>query len=368
MKARLKNLSEQVIVITGASSGIGLATARMAAKKGARLVLAARSDEALSQLVNEIEQDGGEAVAVTADVGNQEDIRQIAQTAISTFGGFDTWVNNAGVSIYGKIEDVPTTDMRQLYETNFWGVVYGSLEAVQHLKERGGALINIGSTVSERAVPLQGIYSSSKHAVKGFTDALRMELEADGAPISVTLVKPGAIDTPYTEHAKNYMEAKPKHAPPVYSPKVVAETILYCAAHPVRDIFAGGGGKMQAALGQNAPRLTDKLMETVFIKATKSVDPPLSREFNGLDQPSGTLLEYGSYPGKIKETSLYTTAALHPALTIAAFTGLGLAAAALWNGLKRNARSDGHQSVSDVERDYEFSSAKIDEPNYPLPS
>ncbi len=155
MKARLKKLKNQVIVITGATSGIGLVTARMAAKRGARLVLAARSQDALQQLTSEIEQGGGRAIHVVADVGKPEDVHEIVQAVQGAFGGFDTWVNDAGISIYGKLEDVPMDDMRHLFETNFWGFVYGPVEAASHLKGRtgGGALINIGSTLSDRAIP-----------------------------------------------------------------------------------------------------------------------------------------------------------------------------------------------------------------------
>ena len=200
MKIHLKPLEEQTIVITGASSGIGLVTARMAARNGAAVVLAARSGDSLQQLENEILQAGGEAAHVVADVSKVEDVAKIAEVAKENFGGFDTWVNNAGVSIYGKIEEIPIEDMRRLFDTNFWGLVYGSLEAAKHLRKFGGAIIQIGSEVGDRAIPLQGIYSASKHAVKGFTDAFRMELEKEGAPISVTLIKPAAIDTPYPHH------------------------------------------------------------------------------------------------------------------------------------------------------------------------
>ncbi|MDQ3134638.1 MAG: SDR family oxidoreductase [Acidobacteriota bacterium] len=336
MKAQLKKLNEQVIVITGASSGIGLATARMAAKQGARLVLAARSDGALRQLTDEIKGQGGEAVSVVADVSKQEDVRAIAQKARESFGSFDTWVNNAGTGMYGKLEDVAIEDMRQLFETNVWGLIYGSLEAVKHLKQRGGALVNVGSTVSERAIPLQGIYSASKHAVKGFTDALRMELEHDGAPVSVSLVKPGAIDTPFPLNAKNYLETEPQHIPPVYAPEVVAEAILHCAENPVRDVFAGGGGKGNAALGHYAPRLADLYMESSVISGTKSDKPPRPREQNGLDHPSENLAERGDYEGHVAKTSLYTKASLHPVATIALVAGAGLVVAALWRPSSSN--------------------------------
>lgn len=347
MNIQLKKLRNQTIVITGASSGIGLATARMAAKRGARLVLAARSENALRQLTNEITRNGGKAVVyVVADVSKQEDVRAIARKAYEAFGGFDTWINNAGTGMYGKIEDVAVEDMRKLYETNVWGLIYGSLEAVKHLKRRangvGGALINIGSTVSERAIPLQGIYSSSKHAVKGFTDALRMELEHDKAPISVTLVKPGAIDTPFTTNAKNYLEREPHHVPPVYDARVVAEAILYCAEHSERDVFAGGGGKGLAALGYFAPRLADKFMERAIISGTKSNRPPRPRAANGLDRPSEQLKEHGNYEGHVAKNSLYTKSSLHPVLTGAALVGAGLAAAALVRAAQQH--GEGQQS------------------------
>lgn len=338
MKARLKKLKNQVIVITGATSGIGLVTARMAAKRGARVVLAARSQDALQQLTAEIEQDGGKAIHVVADVGKPEDVHEIVQSAEHTFGGFDTWVNDAGISIYGKLEDVPMEDMRHLFETNFWGLVYGSLEAARHLKGRvgGGALINIGSTLSDRAIPLQGMYCASKHAVKGFTDALRMELEEAGAPVSVTLIKPGAIDTPYTRHAKNYLEVEPMNPPPIYAPDTVARAILHCAETPERDVFVGGGGKGTSMLGHYMPRLTDIIMESLFFGQQKSDRPPRPREHNALDRPSGRLDERGGHQGHVAESSLYTNASLHPVLTGVALIGAGLAVSALWRARPMN--------------------------------
>lgn len=342
MGIQLKKLNEQTIVITGASSGIGLVTARMAARRGARLVLAARSEEALRELTGEIIGAGGDAIYVVADVGREEDVRRIADTAIRHFGGFNTWVNNAGVSIYGKLLEIPLEDQRRLFDTNFWGVVHGSLAAARHLRGRGGAIINVGSTLSDRAIPIQGTYSASKHAVKGFTDALRMELEADGAPISVTLIKPGAIDTPYPHHAKNYMETEPTVPPPVYAPEVVAEAILYCAEHPERDVFAGGGGKAISMTEKYAPRLTDKVMEWTMTRMQKSDEPPRPLEDNGLDKAAGELEERGGGHAYVAESSLYTKASLHPVVTTALVVGAGLAIAALWRPTQSNGHNKEH--------------------------
>jgi short-subunit dehydrogenase len=345
MALMLKPLEIQVIVITGATSGIGLVTARMAAKRGARLVLAARSENVLQELIEEIKDAGGEATYVVADVGSEADVNKIAATARERFGGFDTWINNAGVSIYGKFTEVPIEEQRRLFETNYWGVVHGSLAAVTQLRQRGGALINIGSALSDRAIPLQGAYCASKHAVKGFTDALRMELEHEGAPISVTLIKPSAIDTPYTDHAKNYLDVEPRNPPPVYAPETVAEAILYCAENAERDVFVGGGGKGLTVLGNYAPRTTDKVMEWTMFDLQKSDKPARPREQHSLDKPSGHSGERGHYEGHVAESSLYTKGSLHPLIT----GGLILAGAGLAYVTFRGLRSNGNGAVKDLD-------------------
>ncbi len=346
---KLKKLKNQIVVITGASSGIGLVTARMAAKAGAKLVLAARSQNALRQLVDEITKAGGQAIAVVADVGVRDDVRAIAQAAVDRFGGFDTWVNDAGVSIYGKVVDTPVGDMRHQFETNYWGVVYGSLEAVAGLKTRGGALINIGSTLSERAAILQGSYSASKHAVKGFTDALRMELALDNAPIAVTLIKPGPIDTPYPLNAKNFMDAEARHPAPAYAPETVARAILRAAQKPTREVFVGGGGRFIAALGILAPPLSDAFMRAVFVPQSKMKQQPPSAK-NALDAPSERLRERGNFPGHTRETSAYTFGAFHRTLAGALLLGAGLAFYALRSGKDSTDSAPSSLSQSDSSR------------------
>ena len=336
MGHRLKKLSEQVVVITGASSGIGLCTAKMAAARGARVVLAARGEEALAKAVETIERKGGSAVSVVADVANEDDARRIAEMAIASYGGIDTWVNNAGVSIYGRLSDVPLEDARRLFDVNFWGMVHGCSAAIPYLREHGGALINIGSMVSDQALPLQGIYVASKHAVKGYTDALRLELEEEGASISVSLVKPAATDTPFFEHAKNYMEAAPKPPAPVYDPTIVATTILECAERPVRDVFVGGGGRMIAGMGSLAPRLTDRYLERSMFESQQYDHPgDGSDSLYGPSAPEGR--ERGEYDGHVMKSSAYTTAALHPAATALVMLGVGLVAAAGYRYLREEA-------------------------------
>ena len=345
MNVKLKKLSKQVIVITGASSGIGLVTARLAAKRGARVVLNARNEDAIRQVVDEIGEQGGQAIYVPGDVGNFDDMHNLANTAIRHFGGFDTWVNNAGVSIYGPILDQSIEDHRRLFDTNYWGVVHGSIVACAHLRERGGALINVGSVLSDVAIPIQGTYCASKHAVKGYTDALRHELEEERAPISVTLIKPSTIDTPYTSHAKNLMEVEPQNPPPVYAPDLVAEAILHCAEHPERDLYVGGGGKVLAEAGHLAPRLTDKVIESMMFDVQKSDRPKPSIRQDSLHAPSADGKERGGYPGHVAESSVYTKAFVHPLITGSVIAGLGLAALAAWRSVSANSAENGRSKV-----------------------
>lgn len=285
MAHSLKKLDQQVIVITGASSGIGLATAQAAAEQGAKLVLASRSDQTLEEIVQRINAEDGEAIHVVADVGDRSQVERIAKAAISRFGRIDTWINNAGVSIYGRLDEVSDEDNRRLFDTNFWGVVYGSLAALPHLKREGGALINVGSEVSEAVVPLQGMYSASKHAVKGFTDALRVEIEeVDKAPVSITLIQPTAVDTPYPEHARNYMAEEPKLPTPMIEPQKVADAILGAATKPERAVKVGAMSKLNTTISKVAPSLGDKM-------AAKQVDRQ-QRDERPRD-PQGTLYKAG---------------------------------------------------------------------------
>ena len=329
MNVKLKPLKDQVIVITGASSGIGLVTARTASKRGARLVLAARNEDALRRLADELTASGNEAIAIGADVGHEDDMRRVADRTVSRFGGFDTWVNNAGISVYGNLLDIPIEDQRQLFETNFWGVVYGSRMACQYLRERGGTLINIGSVVSDRAVPVQGIYSASKHAVKGYTDALRMEVEKAGLPISVTLIQPAAIDTPYTKHAMNYMDVEPSFPPPVYAPELVADAILHAAEHPVRHLFVGEGAKMMSSMGKYAPRATDRYMESLMFDQQRSDHKADPNRPSALYEAGFGLEERGGYEGHVFEISPYTKLAMHPLFAGAVALGATIAVASL---------------------------------------
>lgn len=285
MAHKLKNIDQQVVVITGASSGIGLATALAAAEQGAKVALLARSEETLNEIAMSINGEGGEALPIALDVADREAVEAAADQIVGRFGRIDTWVNNAGVAIYGKIEEVADADNRRLFETNFWGVVYGSLAALPYLKQSGGALINVGSEVSEAVIPLQGMYSTSKHAVKGFTDSLRVESElVEEAPVSITLIQPTAVNTPYPEHARNYMDKEPKLPTPQIDPRQVAGAIIHAATNGGRDVKVGAMSRMNTLMASMLPKLADRMSAMQAKRQQKNERPR---------NPEGTLFEAG---------------------------------------------------------------------------
>lgn len=309
MKITLKPLRDQVIVITGASSGIGLVTAKLAAERGAKVMLVSRNEDSLAEAVAQITATGGQAAFAVADVGDNEAVRAAAAATVARFGRIDTWVNDAGTAIYAKLTETPLDEHERLFRTNYFGTVHGTLIAVEHLRSDGGAIITVGSIASEIPTPILSAYSASKHAVKGFIDALRVELLADRVPISITLIKPSAIDTPIAQHAQNHMEGEAKLPPPLYDPKLVADAILDAAEHERREITVGAAGRAQVLFGTHFPWLFDRLATlTIPMMTDKSRARTRSTTMYAPTQHGQE--RSGVQPGF--KSSLYTSAELHP--------------------------------------------------------
>jgi NAD(P)-dependent dehydrogenase (short-subunit alcohol dehydrogenase family) len=209
---------------------------------------------------------------------------------------------------------------------NYWGTVHGSRIAISRMQKHGGALINVSSAVADRSIPLQGNYCAAKHAMKAFTDTLRMELEEEGAPISVTLVKPGSIDTPFFEKARTYLGVEPQPVPPVYAPELVAKVILQSAERPMRDVIVGGMGKV-ISLSNLTPRVTDKYMEASSFESQQTNEIVAEGRRDNLYEP----VEFDggergrNWKGRVMKRSAYTAAALHPGRAVVMAAAIGLA-------------------------------------------
>jgi NAD(P)-dependent dehydrogenase (short-subunit alcohol dehydrogenase family) len=301
-------IAEQVVVITGASSGIGLQTALELGRRKARVVLAARGAQQLERAASDVQRVGGQALSVTTDVAEWEQVQTLAERAVEAFGRIDTWVNGAAVSAYGLVEDLTVEEIRQVIEIDLLGHVHGVKAVLPHLRRQGeGAIIAIASVLGRRAVPLQAPYCAAKFGVVGFMDALRLELEHDRTGISVTTILPSSIDTPLFDHAASRLGVRPAPIPPIYKPGVVSEAILFAAEHPLPEIVVGGGGKALSVSERLAPRLTDRLLLLggQAFKRQRS-DRPIAGEGNLFTSGPANGSATGSVTRAALSRSLYT--------------------------------------------------------------
>jgi NAD(P)-dependent dehydrogenase (short-subunit alcohol dehydrogenase family) len=324
------NDSPGVVVITGASSGIGRETALEFGRRGARVVVAARNREALESLAGEIHRIGGEALPVVTDVSDFDQMASLARKAVERFGRIDTWVNNAAVSTYGTVEQMEADELRRVIEVNLMGQIYGVKAALPYLRESGGTIINVSSALAERAIPLQAAYCAAKHGIVGFGEALRLELRAEGAPVRVVDVLPSSINTPLFTHARSKIGVKPKPVGRIYEPSVVAEAIVMAAQNPVREVYAGFAGRMLAIGQRISPRLTDWYLsgpgDAVAGQRTDRPDEGTDNLFSPSTGPGRTTGDFGQ---RSKSTSVYTRLiAPHPAIVRAGIVA-GMAVAGI---------------------------------------
>lgn len=293
----LEGLREKVVVITGASSGMGRGAAQAFAQAGAIVVMAARRGYLLEQLAHEFELTGCRGLAVATDVSRSEEVDILAQTAIDRFGHIDVWVNNAGVGVVGRFDEIPLREHEQLIQTNLLGTMYGCYYALRHFRERGqGTLINVSSMFGKVPGPYWASYVASKFAMNGLADALRQELKQNGLnDVHVCSVLPMTTDTPFFEHAGNYTGHEIGLPKPVYDPQQVVDTILQLAVTPEDEVIIGNTGRLLNAAHNLAPGTIQNLfgMQTHRLQFKKAAP---SEETAGAVReplPTGTQVEGG---------------------------------------------------------------------------
>jgi NAD(P)-dependent dehydrogenase (short-subunit alcohol dehydrogenase family) len=317
---QLKPINEQVVVLLGASSGIGRATALRFAEGGAKLVVAARGDEKLDSLLEAIRQIGGAAaVAVECDTSDYDQVQAVADRAVSEFGHLDTWVHLAAIQVWATFEETTPQEFRRIIDVNLTGQAYGAMAALPYMRREGrGALIHVSSVLARRSVPYQSAYCASKRGIDGFVDALRLELKHEGVPISVTNVLPAAINTPFYSTNRTRLGVKPFGLAPLYDPRIVADAIVYAAEHPQREVVVGGVGQA-LLLGQRlSPVLMDALVGAVGFEAQKTDEPKLSDAPSAIDGPLPDERIDGDFGRFTRRTSLYTWFERNPLASLAA--------------------------------------------------
>ncbi|MBV8083564.1 MAG: SDR family NAD(P)-dependent oxidoreductase [Chloroflexi bacterium] len=338
---------EQVVVVTGASSGVGRAIALAFGERGARVGLIARNEEALRDVAAEIGTMGGQALVLPLDVASADQVEAAAAQIEAKWGRIDTWVNDAMVTVFSPASQMSMDEYRRVTEVNYLGYVHGTMAAVKRMKRRNeGTVIQIGSALAFRGIPLQSAYCATKGAIHLFTDSLRTELLHEGSRVQLSELVLPAVNTPQFDHSRSRMPRRAQPVPPIYQPEVIAQAVLFAATHPVRDLVIGWGA-LKAVIGQKvAPGALDVYLARTGYDSQMTDEPAEAGRPDNLYAPSpGRLRAHGRFDSRSKAQSLQLQ------LRLAA----GIVTGAIWQALQRTGHTGGGMDVAraaGMEREY----------------
>jgi len=334
--AKKKSLADQVIIVTGASSGLGRAVARLAGRRGAKVVVTARTAEALDACVREIEAFGSEAIAVPADCTVQDEVAQVVEQAVDRFGRIDTYVANAIVTVYAETYRYDAEELRRIMDVNFFGQVYGYWAVLPYLRESKGTFVSIQSALAYRGIPLQGGYCASKAALRNFFESARVEVLKAGWGVDISVVHPAAINTPQFDRDRQKIGKQPQPVPPIYQPEPFADAVLHCCESPIRELPVGWGAQKLMWGQKLSPRAGDlMLLRMGWDSQHTDQDKPLGAPDNLFEPLPGDPGAHGRFDAQSRSSTLWTSLRLRRWLVGAAVVG----AAAVAGSVERSRRT-----------------------------
>jgi short-subunit dehydrogenase len=327
----------RVVVITGASLGVGRATAREFARRGDRVALLARPAESLERAREDVEQLGTEALAVPVDVADHDAVDAAAATVEGAWGPIDVWVNNAMTSVFAPARTLSGDEVRRVTEVTYLGTVHGTLAALRRMVPRDhGTIVQVGSALAYRAIPLQAAYCGAKHAARGFTDAVRCELLHEGSRVRITTVHLPAINTPQFQQVRTRLPRQAQPVPPIFQPEVAAKAIVWASEHPRRELFVGWSSLKAVFLNKAVPALADRYLARTAYDGQQTDEPVPNDPVDNLTEPlPGDLGAHGLFDDDAKPRSIHLLLTMHRR----ALAGAGLALAGAGAGLLRGRRS-----------------------------
>ncbi len=322
----MKTRSKQVVVITGASAGVGRATVRAFAKRGADIGLIARGTDGLEAARREVEAAGGRAVVLPADVADPDQVDAAASRVERELGPIDVWVNNAMVSVFSPVRELQPDEVRRVTDVTYLGVVHGTLAALKRMLPRDhGAIVQVGSALAYRGIPLQAAYCGAKHAIQGFTESLRCELLHDRSHVHVTMVNLPAMNTPQFDWVKSRLPRQPQPVPPIFDPEIAAQAIVWASARRRRELSVGSPTAVAIAVNKVASGLLDRYLAETGYDSQQTDEPADPHRPNNLWHPlPGDHGAHGRFAGRSVHRSLQTW--MNERLPVVAMTVAGCAA------------------------------------------